>query len=101
VSERLVEDLFVVLSAAPFGLPCDLIARRVQRRRTDVLAALRADPRFEHRGGGRGSRWSLAAENPLEGSWDGLGRKDRAGVDSGLVLTFPSAAARVRRAEGT
>jgi hypothetical protein len=61
VTEQLADDLAAVLTAEPLGLPCAELTARVKRRRGDVLTALRADPRFEHHGRNRGSRWRLAA----------------------------------------
>jgi hypothetical protein len=52
---------------------CEQLARIVEARTSDVRRALRDDPRFEHVGAGRGSRWRLALE-PSEAVWDGLGR---------------------------
>jgi hypothetical protein len=57
----LADDLAAVLAAEPLGLPCAELVARLKRRRGDVLDALRADPRFEHQGRNRGSRWRLAA----------------------------------------
>jgi hypothetical protein len=54
-------------------LPCERLARTVKSRTCDVRDPLRRDPRFEHRGAGRGSRWRLGLEPP-ERPWDGLGR---------------------------
>jgi len=72
----LAPEIAAVLAEEPFGLSCDVLAKRLARRRADVLAALRADTRFEHGGTRRGSRWRLAPE-----PWDGLGRKDRRSLD--------------------
>jgi hypothetical protein len=57
----LADDLAAVLAREPLGLPCAELVARLKRRRGDVLSALRADPRFEHQGHNRGSRWRLAA----------------------------------------
>jgi len=43
---ELAADLARALADAPTGLPCDTLARRLRRRRTDVLATLQADARF-------------------------------------------------------
>jgi hypothetical protein len=59
VSDRLASDLARLLDGEPFGLSGRELARRVRRRRVDVLAALRVDPRFEHSGRTHGSRWRL------------------------------------------
>jgi len=56
---------------------CELLARLVEARTSDVRAALRADPRFERVGTGRGSRWRLSLP-----AWDGLGRIPTAGSRS-------------------
>jgi hypothetical protein len=75
MSALLGDDLSRVLDGEPFGLPCVELVARLKRRRGDVLAALRADPRFEHEGRTRGSRWRLAADA-------GLGRN---GAGSGAI----------------
>jgi hypothetical protein len=59
----LAADLARILADAP-GLPGETLARRVRRRRTDVLATLQADARFVRTGDRRGSRWHLAEEMP-------------------------------------
>jgi hypothetical protein len=74
------DELERTLAAEPVGLSCDELAMRLRRRRAEVLAVLRADPRFEHVGGGRGSRWM-----PVSDPWDGLGRKDRGRVDQSPI----------------
>jgi hypothetical protein len=56
---ELAEELVTLLADAPLGLSCDELAKRQHRRRTVVLATLRADPRFEHSGRTCGSRWQL------------------------------------------
>jgi hypothetical protein len=73
-AELLADDLARVLEGKPFGLSCDTLALRLRRRRGDVLAVLEADPRFEHYGHRRGSRWRIATEAPLLASRDGMGR---------------------------
>jgi hypothetical protein len=42
----------------------------------DVLAALVDDPRFEHSGEGRGSRWRIATEPRVSASWVTQGNED-------------------------
>jgi hypothetical protein len=74
-ADPLAADLAAVLVVEPVGLSCDVLARRVRRRRSEVLAAVRRDPRFVHQGGRRGSRWRLQ---------DGQGR--RLAVPVGLAL---------------
>ena len=64
----IADDLARVLAAEPVGLPCRELARRVHRRFVDVLAVLRADPRFVHRGRTRGSRWRLSAPQDRMGA---------------------------------
>jgi len=61
---QLADDLAVTLAGADDGLSCDTLARRVRRRRTDVLTALEADPRFVRSGRTQASRWRLAALSP-------------------------------------
>jgi hypothetical protein len=80
----LADDLARVLDAEPLGLSCAELARRTRRRLADVLAALRGDPRFQHDGRGRGSRWRLAVAR--EGVWEGRGRKDRPGLTVRITL---------------
>lgn len=80
-SGELADELAAVLRGKPLGSSCNELARRLGRRRRDVLEALRWDPRFERCGTGRGSRWRIAAAIPLEGAWDVLGRKDRGSPD--------------------
>lgn len=53
-------------------LPCERLARLVEVRTAAVRQVLDADPRFEHVGAGRGSRWRLSL--PPANAWDGLGR---------------------------
>lgn len=68
--EPLADDLARLLAAERDGLPCCELVRRVHRRRGTVLAALRSDPRFEHRGRTHESRWRLRRT-----PWGGMGRK--------------------------
>jgi hypothetical protein len=79
--DELADELAALLSREPSGLACNELARRLRRRRGDVLDALRWDPRFGRCGGGRGSRWRMTAAMPqvssVEGPRDVLGRKDR------------------------
>jgi hypothetical protein len=75
---RLADGLAGELEAAPDGLTCDELARRVRRRRADVLAVLRADPFFRHRGRTRGSRWHISPQDPPEA----LGRNETAAAVS-------------------
>ena len=74
---KLADMLADLLAGEPAGLSCDVLARRTRRRKADVLDALRADSRFEHRGQRRGSRWRLAAGTDREGRSEQLGTKDR------------------------
>jgi hypothetical protein len=55
----LADDLARLLASEPLGLSGCELARRAGRRRLAVIDALEADPRFEHDGSGRGSRWRL------------------------------------------
>jgi hypothetical protein len=72
--QYLADDLARLLDGEPAGLSCDVLAARLGRRRVDVLAVLQSDPRFTHRGRGRGSKWRTTAELPASASSDGLGR---------------------------
>jgi hypothetical protein len=57
----LLADLERVLASEPLGLSCCALARRLHRRKSDVLAALSSDRRFAHSGKTHGSRWRLDA----------------------------------------
>ena len=72
----LADDLRRVLADEPLGFSCDELARCVHRRRALVLAALRTDPRFEHDGRTRGSRWRLADQEGRGRNGTGTGRND-------------------------
>jgi hypothetical protein len=69
---QLTADLEALLTAEPFGLSCNALARKMRRRRTDVLAALDTDPRFLRVGKTNGRRWRLAPMT--EGVRDRTGR---------------------------
>jgi hypothetical protein len=92
---ELAEEVVWLLGQVPVGLSCDELARRTGRRRADVLDMLRWDPRCEHEGQGRGSRWRLAALKPPGAVRDGLGRTDRGDPNSSRT----SAVEDVRTAE--
>lgn len=70
--ELLARDIDAVLVAEPLGLSCDLLARRVRRRRCDVLAVLTVRAQFVHDGHTRGSRWRLDASGRDGTEWDGI-----------------------------
>jgi hypothetical protein len=53
---RLTRDLVVLLESSPSGLSCEELAKRLRRRKADVLDMLRSDERFERRGRTAGSR---------------------------------------------
>jgi hypothetical protein len=72
VSVQLGDDLARVLAEERLGLSGTDLVQRVRRRRGDVLACLRGDPRFQRVGNGRGARWTLDRTR-----WGGLGREDR------------------------
>jgi hypothetical protein len=59
ITELVAGELAELLEGEPFGLSGREIARRLARRSADVYACLRADPRFECVGNGRGARWKL------------------------------------------
>jgi hypothetical protein len=69
----LAEEVVRVLAPEPVGLSCDELAARLHRRRRYVLDALRADPRFEHAGRGRGSRWRVTTPMPPGRTGTGAG----------------------------
>jgi hypothetical protein len=95
------DDVARVLDREPFGLPGREVARRVRRRRCEVVAVLRGDQRFVHDGRGRGSRWHLAkwrvaAGMPLDHHQDNMGHEDMPwlGLDaSGVPLVRRTAGA--------
>jgi hypothetical protein len=60
----LAAELATVLASEPSGLTGRTLSNRVRRRRADVLEVLHSDPRFQHTGRGRGSRWRLATRVP-------------------------------------
>jgi hypothetical protein len=59
-------DCIVVLLLERGPLSACAIAVEVRRRKTDVLALLRADHRFVREGKGRSTRWSLAPVPSLD-----------------------------------
>jgi hypothetical protein len=61
------------------------LALQVESRKTDVLGALRADPRFVHTGEGRGSRWGLALR-----PWEPMGTVPRGRPRSDDGLDIPA-----------
>jgi hypothetical protein len=75
-TRTLARDLARALADEPGGLPAAELARRVHRRRADVLRVLHADRGFEQRGSNRASRWHVArvpghreqVQEPLEPS---------------------------------
>jgi hypothetical protein len=73
----LADDLVAVLATEPIGLSCDGLARRLRRRRNDVLDVLRSDGRFEHGGCTRGSRWRVVGETVVVARRDGMCRDER------------------------
>jgi hypothetical protein len=73
------DDLECVLAAEPRGLSCDGLSRRLHRRRTEVLAVLQSNPRFERVGRTRRARWRLR---------DGMGRNDRGEPSVVVVLEW-------------
>lgn len=87
VDDDLAALIANVLTDEPVGTSCDELARRLHRRRIEVLRTLRSDGRFVHRGDRRGSRWRLAVTAPT-GSRDGRGRTD--GVWGGVLTARPS-----------
>jgi hypothetical protein len=78
----------IELRRHPDGLSCDAIARRLHRRRTEVLAVLTDEPRFTRTGATRYARWTRTWAHGTE--WVAL-----RGVDA---ATGPPETARARRA---
>ncbi|HEY7198508.1 MAG TPA: hypothetical protein VH306_15125 [Gaiellaceae bacterium] len=64
LDDALADDVARLLADEPTGLSCDAIAKRLRRRRPDVVAALRADDRFVRYGKTHGARWRLAQDAP-------------------------------------
>jgi hypothetical protein len=64
------------------------LVRVLRRRRGSVFRVLRDDPRFEQTGGGRGSRWRLASQEPHEGTREPMGTIPSAdeGTDMGSTV---------------
>jgi len=63
---RLADDLACVLASEPSGLSGNELVLRVGRRRADVLANLRSNPRFVLLGRTNARRWRLVDEEPLQ-----------------------------------
>lgn len=92
----LADDLAQLLDGELSGFSCNTLALLLRRRRSDVLAELQTDPRFERTGEGRGSRWRTTPHVPLSTPWGGMGRKDRwrPDLDPSGIPTLPRRAAR-------
>jgi hypothetical protein len=88
VDGKLGDVLAAVLDLEPAGLSCDALARRTNRRKAHVLATLRSDSRFEHRGQRRGSRWAVVARGPRRAPPERQGTTDSRRLD---VLLPPTA----------
>jgi hypothetical protein len=80
--ELALGDRLTLALAEHGALPCERAARVVAARTVDVRHELRRDPRFEHTGAGRGSRWTLAL-----GLCDGKGRIPSAPARSDVGAT--------------
>jgi len=93
----LADDLAAILADEAAGVSCDALARRLRRRKADVLACLRGDPRFVRSGAGRGSRWRLAPHDSRLGAWEQLGTDP--GVTRGYGATPPVPDAESREEE--
>lgn len=68
----------VELRHAPAGLSCDELARRLRRRRADVLQVLEDESRFQSTGSTCGRRWTRR---------DGTSRPPGGWCDSGAART--------------
>jgi hypothetical protein len=62
-TSRLTDDAVELLRGHPQGLSGTEIARRLQRDKGRLLAAIRYDPRFVKMGTGRGTRFRLVARD--------------------------------------
>lgn len=62
---------------------CDGIAEVIRRRRSDVLAALRGDPRFARSGRSYRTRWQLAANEDEDGHGTGSTLQEARGATNG------------------
>lgn len=82
----LADELAASLAEERGGLACDALARRLRRRKADVLDALKSDPRFRHSGEGRGSRWRVPLEMGRRGPREQLGLEDGASRASGVAV---------------
>jgi hypothetical protein len=80
-------------------LPCERLARIVERRTADVRRELLRDERFERVGKGHGSRWELRL-SPLARPWDGLGRRVPAGSRSDDVRALTDRVEAIARLVG-
>jgi hypothetical protein len=89
--QYLADELARILEGEWAGLSCRELRRRTGRRMADVLAALGRDKRFEHSGGGRGSRWRIVMEPPVSTVWETQGNEDRRwlGLDPSGIPTLP------------
>jgi hypothetical protein len=58
----------LMLSVEPAELSGTEIARRLRRRKVEVLAALRSDPHFVSNGSGRSLRWRVASGTAVAAS---------------------------------
>jgi hypothetical protein len=77
----LAADLARVLVSEPLALSGAQLARRVGRRKADVLTCLRRFDCFEQVGAGPGSRWRL-----LGGPWEPMGTDAEGGARVTVVL---------------
>ena len=68
LESELGDELAVILEAEPGGLSCAELARRLHRRKADVLDALQTDRRFKRTGRGRGCRFRRRYD-----SWEPIG----------------------------
>jgi hypothetical protein len=69
----LADELAALLADEPLGFSGPELARRVRRRRQDVVETMRADARFDQVGSGAGRRWRLRAPKAAEPLWDRRG----------------------------
>jgi hypothetical protein len=71
---ELVNEIEQLLAHESEGVSCVELARRLHRRKADVLDALESDSRFLRAGPTRGplAKWALTAEGRREHSWEQL-----------------------------
>lgn len=80
---ELADDIAHLLARHEYGLPGAEIARRLHRRRANVLTVLRVDARFTRTGTGRGTRYRLRTRGPEPQGTHQEGARGDEGPESG------------------